>query len=152
MRLSLPKLDSKWCRHHRKVSKLNVKNSNHCSINITKHKLRKGEQAPKVYDIEKPYIQLQHTGMAMMVGAMYSRFQKKKETNLLWRVKRGGIWQFLHRERAKLRLLMIDLEEIFPTQSSEFIESLYFESNSEKKNCWNKTPEKSHFSPKYLFL
>ena len=49
-------------------------------------------------------------------------------------VKCGGIWQFLHMERAKkLGLVMIDLKKMFPMNSSELIISQYFGSNSRKK-------------------
>ena len=51
---------------------------------------------------------------------------------LIRQVKCGGIGQFLHRERTKLGLLLIDHGEIFLLQSSEFTKSLYFGSNSKK--------------------
>ena len=47
-------------------------------------------------------------------------------------IKCGGICQFLHRERAKLGFLLIDLKEIYPMQSSEFTKSLCFGSNPKK--------------------
>ena len=44
-----------------------------------------------------------------------------------------------------LRLFLIDIDEIFPVQSSEFTKSLYFGSHLKKKN-WNKLFKKNIFT------
>ena len=51
----------------------------------------------------------------------------------------------------KLRLLLIDIYEIFPMQSSEFIKSMYFRSNLKKKLKQN-SKEIYFFIQKWIFI
>ena len=53
----------------------------------------------------------------------------------------GGILQLLHSEPAKLRLFLIDLQEM---QSSDLTKSLCFGCDHKKNNC-KKNSAKSHF-------